>query len=81
MLSMKLGYLIFLLLAFASITTVSARARNRQESPQQMPLYNPKLPDFSKIEITTTKVAPNISMLQGGPGVLSASWRAPKAFC
>jgi len=66
--SMKIASAIFLLLVLVSTTVSRARARHRQDSPQQMPLYDPKLPDFSKIEITTSKVAANVYMLQGGPG-------------
>ena len=39
-----------------------------QERPESRVLYNPKLPDFSKIEISTAKVGNNLYMLQGGPG-------------
>ena len=32
------------------------------------PLYNPKLPDFSTITISTTKIRDNVYMFMGGPG-------------
>src|SRR5215472_1862452 len=66
--SMKIVSVIFLLWVVVSITVIPALARHPQDSPQRMPLYNPKLPDFSKVEITISKVAPNVYMLQGGPG-------------
>jgi cyclase len=66
--SMKMGLLLIILFGALFTPVIALPCRGSQESAQERPLYNPKLPDFTKIEITTTKVGPNIYMLQGGPG-------------
>lgn len=65
---MRTRYLLAVLLGALFVAVDPSPARSPQDPSQDRPLYNPKLPDFTKIEITTTKVGSNLYMLQGGPG-------------
>jgi glyoxylase-like metal-dependent hydrolase (beta-lactamase superfamily II) len=55
-------------LAPLAVLVVAGHLAFAQSPPPDRPLYNPKLPDFSQIDITTTKAAENLYLLEGGPG-------------
>jgi len=55
-------------LAPLAVLVVAGHLAFAQSPPPDRPLYNPKLPDFNQIDITTTKAAENLYLLEGGPG-------------
>jgi glyoxylase-like metal-dependent hydrolase (beta-lactamase superfamily II) len=65
---MKRRVLVSSLAASLTVFAVTSSLAGAQSSTPDRPLYNPKLPDFNQIQITTTKAAENLYLLEGGPG-------------
>jgi len=50
------------------ILVFASTSQNAWAQGENGPLYSPRLPDFSTITISTTKIRDNVYMLSGGPG-------------
>lgn len=65
---MEKRFLLIAMLAVVLAACILSAQASKQQAPPGKTLYSPKLPDFNKIEISTTQVGKNLYMLQGGPG-------------